>query len=794
MKNRLRHMVAAIAAAAILFSCGTLSAYADTPSVRHDDGSGNVYNSLPANYVHLQNIGLENAVIVSGGDKYQIIRGQLGKNAKDTRNILVYKGKLPAGFGTAKRTTTTDAVVKRNTMPAFTVKFANGAKLSDGTEADVVMEFGAWTLAVGCSYNDIIRDNTTVQVPVLHSMTGAKRLAFCATPPKDSFSNWQYTEEDHSSGAATAVRIPVTVRICEHEEGTAIGAPVSAETCPTMLVGFTDLDVRDETIRTSAGASAWYNGTYAEGIELISGWKSPVALAPLSGDGIENQCLVEAQSVNGNTKIKGSGQQYQKMYEATGAWDDTASYYSGLIAPASPQGFRFCWTGSVPGGKTSQGYMGTGIGGQPTVAVQAKRSAGGSLDKSYEGAWKSTTYIMNSATQYQYKPSAGYFVKDLKVDGVSQPLTEEERQSGGVYTFQRLNKYPLGTRNIRNGQILMATESGYYTIEAVFSRQPKYTVAKEADIESVQYGSEEPIQYTVTVEQTAADACAGTITLEDDLAGGLLQMDPESVTVSVDSGSYTINRADDTGISIAFDTPDASGSPQRLTLTYSAVVNWTAYEEGAIAGPIVNTVTDGETTAETSVMVWNDLTIAKEVHGDLRDETKQFELTVALAGLAPGAYYATASRGGELYLVTDGTRQGDGFVATDTGTASVVFKLKGGQSATVCELPVGCRYTVTEAESDHVASYELTSDAENPSFVAVAGANAKNWESLSTAEETLDAADGVVTVTFTNTRNGATRSGVPGHTDWIAGLLGVLAVTCCVLIAGRFITRRKRVK
>ena len=801
MTGKLRRKILSVAVLFIVMvmAFGLSSAFADTPSVRYDDGNGSAYSSLPANHVFIRNIGLDNAVIVSGGNRYRIIRGQLGKSGKETRTILVYSGKLPGGFGTSKRTDTRDAVVRNNTMPGFTLKFPDGALLSDGTEADVIMTVDPWTLALGNSFNAGINDDTPLMAAVLSSPVGGKKLVFSVTPPKLDFSRWDHTASGKSSGATTAYRIGVTFRITEHADGTAIGAPVSASDCPAMLVGFTDLDVRDSLIRYNASLTAKYDGRYSEGVEMASGFMSPVALAPLNGPDILNQCLVEPQAVNGNTRIKAKGSQMQKLENLTGDTNDTATYYSGLIVPAAPQGFKFYWTGSVVGGKDYQGDMGTGIGGQPTVAVRAKRTAGGTLDKSYEGSWKNTTYVMNSATQYKYRPKAGYYVRSLKVDGVSRPLTEAQKLSGGTYTFTRLNKSPVGHRSVSNGQILMASDSSVYTIEAVFAPLPKYAIKKTSGTQSVRLGSTEPIDYRIEVKQTEQDAYKGQITVRDDLAGGLLSLVPDSFEVRADGGEYTVVKADDTGIEVVYDTPETAGSGQQLTITYAATVNWDRYEEG----PIRNTVTDpdGNPQPGPEIPVLSDLKLRKVVTGTLRDETKKFELVLSLKGLEPDGEYRITSQGGGLARVItggmgSGAPGGMSFTANAKGEAAVVFQCRGGDGITVCGLPVGCTYAVSEDANDHVASYRLSSELpdtggtdgpENgPVFVRQSDANTVNRTPLSTAEEKMEAGDGIVTVTFTNTKNSAVRSGVAHHDDWLGAALAAGLIT-----AGSLIQRRR---
>ena len=67
---------------------------------------------------------------------------------------------------------------------------------------------------------------------------------------------------------------------------------------------FKDFDVPDKSIRKNASATARWNGQYAEGVEMISGWQDPVVLAPNTSD-LANTCLVETQTVAENCFLIG---------------------------------------------------------------------------------------------------------------------------------------------------------------------------------------------------------------------------------------------------------------------------------------------------------------------------------------------------------------------------------------------------------------------------------------------------------------------------------------------------------
>jgi len=153
----------------------------------------------------------------------------------------------------------------------------------------------------------------------------------------------------------------------------------------------------------------------------------------------------------------------------------------------TPQGFSFNWYGSVPGGEENYSSMGTLIGSQPTVAVWAKRTEGGSLRGSQVGDWGKTTHMMNSAAEYDYSPDPGYKVKSLKVDGAEQTLTDVQKEQGGVYTFTRLNKYPQSERDYNKTSgafnLLESGASSHYEIEVEFEKLPAADLLLNKNVE-----------------------------------------------------------------------------------------------------------------------------------------------------------------------------------------------------------------------------------------------------------------------------------------------------------------------
>jgi len=183
---------------------------------------------------------------------------------------------------------------------------------------------------------------------------------------------------------------------------------------------------------------------------------------------------------------------------------------------------------------------------------------------------------------------------------------------------------------------------------------------------------------------------------------------------------------------------------------------------------------------------WNDsdthdVVISKNVKGSLGDKTKEFEFTVALTGLEHGVTYTTniateegqSTKGAKIISATVGTisdTAAQTFTTDEQGNATFLVKMKDDEQIVLNALPRGSHYTVTEAKSDHVASYALTSQkmdgnkavANKDAVIAGAAKANKTKGALATENETVDAADGTVTVAYTNTRDITPPTGVAG--------------------------------
>ena len=90
-------------------------------------------------------------------------------------------------------------------------------------------------------------------------------------------------------------------------------------------------------------------------------------------------------------------------------------------------------------------------------------------------------------------------------------------------------------------------------------------------------------------------------------------------------------------------------------------------------------------------------------------------------------------------------------IADETGKLRFSFEMSANDELLFYDLPVGCTYQFTEAESEWVSSYRLTNDGSAGTIVSESAANDVNHKALHTAVETVNEKE-EVTVTFTNTK------------------------------------------
>ena len=98
------------------------------------------------------------------------------------------------------------------------------------------------------------------------------------------------------------------------------------------------------------------------------------------------------------------------------------------------------------------------------------------------------------------------------------------------------------------------------------------------------------------------------------------------------------------------------------------------------------------------------------------------------------------------YKYSDGTNENN-FTSGSAGIADVAVNVTDNQEFTFSDLPVGCKYQISEEASEYIASYEVSGAAK---ITQQRGENLDVNQSLTTAKETISKDDNAV-VTFKNT-------------------------------------------
>ena len=203
-----------------------------------------------------------------------------------------------------------------------------------------------------------------------------------------------------------------------------------------------------------------------------------------------------------------------------------------------------------------------------------------------------------------------------------------------------------------------------------------------------------------------------------------------------------------------------------------------------------------------NAFVSHDLVLKKNVSGNLGDRTKLFEFTITLTGLEKNRTYTTQTPAkdtgdestADIVSASVGTKNsGTSFASDDSGSATILVKMKDDDIFVINGLPLGCQYRISEAASDHVAKFEITSSSTEtgqsaPVIAADSGSNGQNSDrALATETETVDRFDETVTVQYINNRDLATITGVPGL-DWIVWA----AAAILLMAAAAGLMRRRR--
>ncbi len=133
----------------------------------------------------------------------------------------------------------------------------------------------------------------------------------------------------------------------------------------------------------------------------------------------------------------------------------------------------------------------------------------------------------------------------------------------------------------------------------------------------------------------------------------------------------------------------------------------------------------------------NGFNLTKKLSGTSTDEP--FRFYIAFAGLEPFSSYSYA-----------GSYTGGEFSSDKDGSANINVNLKPDESIRFDGLPIGSTYSVTETESEYIASYTVTNSASDGEIISPDGRNEKVKTALKTGVEKVDEGEDI-TITYTNT-------------------------------------------
>lgn len=188
-----------------------------------------------------------------------------------------------------------------------------------------------------------------------------------------------------------------------------------------------------------------------------------------------------------------------------------------------------------------------------------------------------------------------------------------------------------------------------------------------------------------------------------------------------------------------------------------------------------------------------DLTLAKDIRGNMASRDEYFKFTLELGNLEAGKEYAvdiTDADGttGVNGVNTESHTNPDKVTAGTDGTVTQVFYLQGGQSVVVKNLPYGTSYGISEDkdaadDEGYTVSAEITGDEKN------GGSTAE--ENIMLDSSSYKVSDSALTddtaVTFTNTKGAVIPTKVVVGSLWMVG-----AIAAAVLVMLRKTTEKSK--
>ncbi|MCR5068176.1 MAG: DUF5979 domain-containing protein, partial [Erysipelotrichaceae bacterium] len=231
----------------------------------------------------------------------------------------------------------------------------------------------------------------------------------------------------------------------------------------------------------------------------------------------------------------------------------------------------------------------------------------------------------------------------------------------------------------------------------------------------------------VQEDDTCEDTFAFTVTLSGDLISGTQLF-----------GDYVFQDGVATVYVKAGETITIPGIPAgtEYTVTEAETEGYEHLEEHDvnISGVIVTDETIAVSFTNKPIEeIFGKFTLVKKVEG--KDTTEKFSFQIILENLKKNTEY---------------TINNETYTSNNTGYLVVDVELGNGDSVVFDNLPIGTKYTIIEAASGYIASYEVTDSEGLDLIVSPSGNNTTSNKDLSTKPEIVEEGEDI-TVTFTNT-------------------------------------------
>ena len=250
----------------------------------------------------------------------------------------------------------------------------------------------------------------------------------------------------------------------------------------------------------------------------------------------------------------------------------------------------------------------------------------------------------------------------------------------------------------------------------------------------------------------------------------------------LENGVYTFKLADGENTTISL--PKGC----RYTIVEETDGNY-AQSYAINGGPKMESVNTGSQTLreDTTVAYTNekatvDLTVGKNVAGNMGNKAKYFEIAVMLSNLTANKTYEIDLSNADESVEAFANPASFTLSGTQTG-ANLLFKLSHGQSVTIRNMPVGASYIVVEAQEQYESGMEIRGDTKTDDKGESGGTDISGKNSATDSCLTAD-----TTITFTNTLETSPPTGIRGNGRVIR--VSLIMVVALMLVMN--VTRRKR--